>query len=239
MLLFRIYKLTLHLKVLYRITMESKNEHLESLKEIRSIMEKSSQFLSLSGLSGVFIGLAALLGALMIYLFQYDFFFGRYSSGGVFLSEQLISGKEYIDFLVFSSITGIIVLILAITFGIIFTAQNARKKGLPLWSSSAKRMLINLFIPLIAGGLFCIALLFHRLIYLVAPATLIFYGLALVNAGKYTIKEIRYLGITEIALGILASFVVGYGLIFWSLGFGILHIVYGLTMYWKYERVNK
>jgi hypothetical protein len=159
--------------------MESKNEHLESLKEIRSIMEKSSQFLSLSGLSGVFIGLAALLGALIIYLFQYDFFFGRYSSGGVFLSEQLISGKEYIDFLVLSSITGIIVLILAITFGIIFTAQNARKKGLPLWSSSAKRMLINLFIPLIAGGLFCIALLFHRLIYLVAPATLIFYGLAL------------------------------------------------------------
>jgi hypothetical protein len=73
----------------------------------------------------------------------------------------------------------------------------------------------------------------------VAPATLIFYGLALVNAGKYTIKEIRYLGITEIALGILASFVVGYGLIFWSLGFGVLHIAYGLTMYWKYERVNK
>lgn len=229
----------MHLKVLYTITMESKNEHLESLKEIRAIMEKSSQFLSLSGLSGVFIGLVALLGALTIYLYQYDFFFGRYYNGGVFVNEQLLSGKEYIDFLVFSSLTGIIVLILAITFGIIFTARNARKKGLPLWGSSARRMLINLFLPLVAGGLFCIALIYHRLIYLIAPATLVFYGLALVNAGKYTIKEIRYLGITEIALGILASFLVGYGLIFWSIGFGILHIVYGLTMYWKYERVNK
>jgi hypothetical protein len=219
--------------------MESKNEHLESLKEIRAIMEKSSQFLSLSGLSGVFIGLVAIMGAFSIYLFKYDFFFGRYYDGGVFVNEQLLSGKEYIDFLVFSSIIGIIVLVLAITFGIIFTARNARIKGLPLWSSSARRMLINLFIPLIAGGLFCIALLYHRLIYLIAPATLIFYGLALVNAGKYTLKDIRYLGIIEIALGILATFMVGYGLIFWSLGFGVLHIAYGLTMYWKYERVNK
>jgi hypothetical protein len=219
--------------------MESKNEHLESLKEIRAIMEKSSQFLSLSGLSGVFIGLTALLGAVSIYLFKYDFFFGRYYNGGVFVDEELLSGKEYLDFLVFSSITGIVVLILAITFGIIFTARNASKKGLPLWGSSARRMLINLFLPLVAGGLFCVALIYHRLIYLIAPATLIFYGLALVNAGKYTLKDIRYLGIIEIVLGILATFLVGYGLIFWSLGFGVLHIAYGLTMYWKYERVIK
>lgn len=219
--------------------MKSQNEHLESLKEIRSIMEKSSQFLSLSGLSGVFIGILALIGSISIYTYKYDFFFGKYYSGGVFLSEQILPAEEFKNFVIFATLTGIIVLLSAILLGIVFTARNARKRGLPLWSNSARRMLINLFIPLIAGGLFCVALLYHRLIYLIAPATLIFYGLALVNAGKYTIKDIRYLGVLEIFLGILATFFVGYGLILWAFGFGVLHIIYGLTMYWKYERVNK
>ncbi len=89
-----------------------------------------------------------------------------------------------------------------------------------------------------AGGLFCIVLLFHNLVYLVAPTTLIFYGLALINASKYTLRDIRYLGFSEIALGLIASIFVGYGLIFWAIGFGILHILYGSLMYMKYERVT-
>jgi hypothetical protein len=67
----------------------------------------------------------------------------------------------------------------------------------------------------------------------------VFYGLALVNASKYTLTDIRYLGITEIILGILNIFFLRRGLYFWALGFGVLHIIYGLVMWWKYERAVK
>lgn len=199
------------------------------------MMERSSQFLSLSGLSGVFAGIVALLGVLAVYLYQYEFFFGRYYDGGVSLREDLVTGTALRDFYSFILMTGAIVLILALAFVAYFTRRNAVRKGLPQWNATARRMLINLMIPLVAGGIFCLVLLFHGLFYLVAPATLIFYGLALVNASKYTLRDIRFLGLLEIGLGLVASVWVGYGLIFWALGFGLLHIAYGLTMYYKYE----
>ncbi|MGE5429024.1 MAG: hypothetical protein ACM3O8_14110, partial [Methylococcaceae bacterium] len=67
-------------------------------------------------------------------------------------------------------------------------------------------------------------------------AMLIFYGLALVNAGKFTLSEVHYLGITEIVLGLMAAVFINWGLLFWALGFGVMHIVYGMMMYYKYER---
>lgn len=216
--------------------MSNQNEYLDSLKEIRSIMERSSQFLSLSGLSGVFAGLSALIGAFLVYVNKYDFFFGRYYNGGVYNSEKLLQGSELSNFISFLLVVGISVLVVALFFGVFFTTRNARRKGLSYWNSTAKRMLINLFIPLVAGGLFCVALLYHGVVYLIAPATLVFYGLALINASKYTIRDVRYLGIIEVLLGLLSAFIVGYSLLFWAIGFGILHIVYGLAMYFKYER---
>lgn len=218
--------------------MENENIHLSNLKEIRSIMERSSQFLSLSGLAGVFAGGFALLGFLAVFIYKYDFFFGRYYSGGVILRSELISGSELKSFIVFISLIGISVLFLALLSAFFFTSRNAKRKGLPLWNSSSKRMIINLFIPLVTGGFFSVALLYHGLVYLIAPTTLVFYGLALVNASKYTLRDIRYLGISEALLGVVASFIVGYGLIFWAIGFGVLHILYGFLMYIKYERTS-
>lgn len=216
--------------------MDTQSEHLKNLQEIRSIMERSSRFLSLSGLSGIFAGLVALLGALAVYLYQQDFFYGRYLNHGILLHEDILAGTELSKFLLFIFIDAIAVLTLALSFGVFFTTRNARKKGLPIWDKSAKRMLVNLFIPLVTGGLFCLVLLYHHLIYLIAPSTLVFYGLSLINASKFTLNDVRYLGICEIVLGLLAMVFVGYGLVFWTFGFGVLHIVYGFAMYWKYER---
>ncbi len=218
--------------------MSNQNEYLDSLKEIRSIMERSSQFLSLSGLSGIFAGLSALIGAFLVYVYKHDFFFGRYYKGGVYNSGNLLQGSELSDFILFLLVVGISVLVSALFFGVFFTTRNARRKGLSYWNNTAKRMLINLFIPLVAGGLFCVVLLYHGVVYLIAPATLVFYGLALINASKYTIRDVRYLGIFEVILGLLSAFIVGYSLLFWAFGFGVLHIVYGLAMYFKYERAD-
>ena len=211
---------------------QNKKEYLDNLNEIKSLMEKSSRFLSLSGLSGVIAGLTALAGAALAYfyfdgkLFNPDFIF------------ELLRG-DYIEVtngITFLLTDAIVVLIVAFAGAIYFTNRKAKKDEVKAWDKSAKRTLINLAIPLFTGGLFSLVLAYHLQISLIAPATLIFYGLALINAGKYTVKDIRYLGIIEIILGLAASFFTGYGLILWIIGFGILHIFYGIIMYVKYER---
>ena len=220
--------LTLHYKVLLIVNMEDNNQHLDTLTEIRSLMEKSSRFISLSGLSGIFAGIFALIGAVIAYRYiesvqHYDY-------------AYLMSGKMNAEFYLFFFLNASFVLLASLAFGSFFTIRKAKKNNQSIWSSTSKRLLINLMIPLATGGLFCLILLQHGLIGLIAPATLIFYGLALLNASKYTLNDIRYLGIFEIILGLVGSFYIGYGLLFWAIGFGILHIIYGSVMYFKYEK---
>lgn len=212
--------------------MKNQNEHLETLTEIRSLMERSSRFISLSGLSGVFAGVFALLGAFAAYI-HWDM---QLTSSNYYEYAMGADGKVNNDFFTFFFMDAILVLIASLAAGVLLTRRKAKQKNQSIWDATAKRMLVNLFLPLASGGLFCLALLYHSLVGLVAPATLIFYGLALINASKYTLNDIRYLGILEIALGIIASFFIGYGLLFWALGFGLLHIVYGIVMYNKYEK---
>lgn len=207
-------------------------ESIQDLKAIRSLMERSSRFISLSGLSGVSAGIIALIGAgAAFFHLNYD---TRYLDVNRYFEEKL-----YLDFpnsIKFLVLDGFLVLSLAILSAIFFTTRKAKKNGLKVWDHSAKNMLIHLAIPLVAGGIFCAILLFHKLIFLIAPATLIFYGLALINAAKFTYREIKWLGLSEIALGLFASLFAGYGLIVWALGFGVLHIAYGSIMYARHEK---
>lgn len=210
--------------------MNSESKSIEDIKTIRKIMEESSRFLSLSGLSGVFAGVIAIVGSLVAYFIildngsiHYDEFLGNLPAEETLaLSWQLISDV-------------VLVLILSVTVSFYFSVKKAKKDGKNFWTPISKRLLINLLIPLISGGVFVIVLLLQQQIQLIVPCFLIFYGLALVNAGKFTFGEIFYLGILEIITGLAAAFVPGWGIIFWIFGFGILHIVYGLAMYRKYE----
>jgi uncharacterized Tic20 family protein len=201
-------------------------KHQEDLSHIRSMMERSSRFISLSGLSGVFAGLSALIGGLYVYQLLksngLDYFNGEHKLYSVNLVWELVS-------------IALIILVCAFTFGIFFTMRKSKKYNLPIWTSATKKMLVNLAIPLTVGGVFCVALLYHQIYVLIAPATLLFYGLALINAEKYTFSDIKYLGFCELALGCVSLFFLGYGLFFWIIGFGILHIMYGLVMFKKYK----
>ncbi len=212
--------------------MDKQQEQLETLREIRSYMERSSRFLSLSGLSGVIIGIAAITGVVAAYLYL------GLSPGepGYYNSSTGVNGEPVPSFYTFMFADVILVLIISLLAAGLLTMRKARKKGTPAWDSSARRLLVNLAIPLVTGGLYCLALLYHGQIAFVAPATLIFYGLALVNASKYAIDDLRYLGTCQIITGLVAALVPNYGLLFWAFGFGVLHIVYGITMYLKYEK---
>lgn len=210
--------------------MNNQEEQLNALSDIRKLMDRSSRFISLSGLSGVFAGVIGLLGAYLAHQEISTYTKGDYGYG--------TNADLDIEFNLLKIAIG--VLVIALAGGLLFTYRQSKKKNLPIWDKTAKNMLINLAIPLIAGGFFIIALLFnHENAYgLIAPSCLTFYGLALINASKYTYSDIRFLGICEVILGIISVFNIGYGLYFWAFGFGVLHILYGLIMYFKYERTK-
>jgi hypothetical protein len=126
----------------------------------------------------------------------------------------------------------------ALTGGVFFTTRKARSRGERVWDASSKRLLWAIAVPLLTGGIFGLALLFRGYLSFLAPSTLIFYGLALVNGSKYTLRDVENLGILEILLGLTGVFYPGYGLDLWAIGFGFLHIFYGARMYWKYDRRN-
>lgn len=208
-------------------------EPLEELREIRALMERSSKFLSLSGLSGIVAGLVALAGAGAAY-YQYQTVWAP-SQGMAYWNIHPGHRQEMALFLFLDSVS---VLVLALTMVIVLSARKVRRRGATVWNAASRRLLFSMAAPLLAGGLFCVALLIRGPIILVFSATLIFYGLALINAGKHTMKEVTYLGITEIALGCAAMFVNSYSALFliWVAGFGFLHILYGSIMYFRHEK---
>ena len=206
---------------------------IQTLAEIRSLMERSSRFISLSGLSGVCAGIFALAGAAAAFAYLGFVPF----EGGNVIERGLVGPYKWgLAPRVFFALNAGLVLAAALTAGIYFTTRNAKAKGQRIFDPLTYRLLVNLAIPLGTGALFCGALLRYGLAPLVAPTTLIFYGLALLNGSKYTFNDIRYLGLSEIGLGLVGLFFPGYGLELWAIGFGVLHIAYGAVMYNRYEK---
>lgn len=211
----------------------NEDEHLKTLTDIRDLMQRSSRFLSLSGLSGVFIGIFGLMGFFASWKYTSD---NDYSINDYYRLSFTADGKTNKSFYVFYFTVALIVLVISLITAFVLTQYKSKRKQLELWDAAAKRLVVNLLIPLICGGMFLLVLVKNHYPQLIAPGMLIFYGLTLLNASKYTFDDIRYLGILEIVLGIIASFLPGLGLISWGIGFGILHIIYGILMYNKYER---
>jgi hypothetical protein len=200
-----------------------KEKYKSDLADIRDMMQRSSRFISLDGWSGISVGIIALLGGYLAYrkifskLPELDYTPMPLAEGQL---EQMI-------FLAAGT------LFLAIAAAIFFTIRNSRNKGQAIWDAQSKRLILNLGIPLLTGGIVCLILLFKGFIAFLAPFTLIFHGLALVNASQYTLKQIRILGILMIVLGLLGMGLLDLGLIFWGIGFGFCHIGYGVIMKWK------
>ncbi len=197
-----------------------KEKYLDDLSEIRKIMSRSARFISLSGLSGVSTGVIALAGALLAYrlVFRHH---------GYLVDEAVQINAERLGTLLLIALG---TLSLSVVSAVWFTGRKSRKENQRVWDDQARRLLINLLIPLTTGGILCLLLLFKGYVGFVPALTLIFYGLALVNGSHYTFSHIRYLGITEIVLGLVAFLFIGQSLYLWMLGFGVVQMIYGLMI---------
>ncbi len=215
---------TLYFKVLY---MTSSDIGLEAIQDIRKMMERSSRFISLSGWSGISAGVCALVGAFVAqqritaYQESYPSATGCVSC----LQRELIV------------IAGVVFLAAFCSAGV-FTWVKARKDGVKIWDKTSRRLLWNTLLPMAAGGFVLWRMIALQQYDLLAAVSLIFYGLALVNGSKYTMGEVRYLGYAQIITGIAGLWLAGSGLYIWAIGFGLWHIVYGIAMWWQYDRRN-
>ncbi|MBK5270566.1 MAG: hypothetical protein JJE22_06090 [Bacteroidia bacterium] len=206
--------------------MEEQNQQpLETLHDIKRIMERSSRFISLSGLSGIAAGICATVGSWIAWQWIND-----YDLAGNFSDHDFDQLKTKLLLL------AVAVLAVALVTAFYFTWRKASHNKMPVWDHTSRRLIINMLIPIIAGGLFILSMLQYHEWRFAAPASLIFYGVALVNASRYTLSDVKYLGAMQIALGLINTQIIGYGLYFWAAGFGLLHIIYGLLMWWKYDR---
>jgi hypothetical protein len=218
---------TLYYKVLF---MEEQNQQpIETLQDIKRIMERSSRFISLSGLSGLAAGICALIGSGIAWQWL-----GNYYND--YNYQRNFSGPDFQQLKIKLLVLALAVLAAAWVTAFYFTWRKAKHDKLPVWDHTSRRLTINMLIPLVSGGLFILAMLQYDEWRFVSPACLIFYGIALVNASKYTLRDVRYLGVMQIVLGLINTQFIGYGLYFWAAGFGVLHIVYGIIMWWKYEK---
>ena len=208
--------------------MTKEQDHIRDLAEIRSMMERSTKFLSLSGWSGILAGIYALTGAAVAYyVFNFnpnELFYADYTSGGV--PDKLLK----------VILLALVILVLAVGTAVYYSYKKSGKKGEKIWNASSRRVLVNMSVPLVTGGLLILILFTNDLIGLIAPFMLIFYGLALFNVSNFTFGEVRYLGIIQIILGLLNVLFIEYGLLFWTIGFGVLHIIYGIYLHYKYEQ---
>jgi uncharacterized membrane protein YidH (DUF202 family) len=189
-------------------------------------MERSVKFVSLSGFSGILAGVYALLGASLAY---YQIYLGQVTRTAQYY-------RSHISIVNNLMIVAIAVLAASLATGWWFSFRKAKKLKTRIWNETSRRLLMNLAVPLVVGGIFTLILVYRGYYNVVAASVLIFYGLALINASSNLYEEIRYLGYCELVLGLIAAALPGYGLYFWAIGFGILHILYGSIMYKKYDR---
>lgn len=208
--------------------MKKEKDYAGDIAAIRSMMERTSKFLSLSGWAGIMAGIYALAGAFLAYKYfafspdEIGYRRGASGNGDIPLHNLVALAAA--------------ILVLAIGTAVFLSYRKANKRSERIWNATSRRLLINMAVPLVVGGVLVLVLISKGLIGLIAPFTLIFYGLALYSAGNFTYAEVRMLGLIQIGLGLIGTCFIDYGLLCWAVGFGLLHIIYGIYIHYRYER---
>ena len=190
----------------------NKDKALESVNEIKELMEKSSRFVSLSGFTAIIAGIYALAGACTV-------------------AHVLTPDTRLIVALQTSIVVAALVFVASAITAIILSYYKSKRISQKFFSRLTYRALWHFVLPLFAGGVLCLSMLWNGYYGILSSAMLVFYGLAQVNVSKYSYASLAWLGYAFILLGIVDSIVGGHSLLFWSIGFGGFHIIYGILFY--------
>lgn len=211
--------------------MENK-EALNTLNEIKDLMEKSSRFQSISGLSIVIVGLLASVvsaGAWLMLLPHSDISWLPTTCNGI-----LINSPFRTKIAVFSALLLLVISFSTVSF---FSLHKMKKqRGAVSFDSTLRRCLFHFCVPMVVGGLLCAAMLLQGHYGLTSTFMLVFYGLALINCSHYTSSSIAMLGYAQLVLGVVDCFAVSHAILLWWLGFGLMHILFGIYFIIKYDR---
>lgn len=224
-----IFEFTLYFKVLFMNA--PKEDSLQVLNDIRSMMDRSSRVLSLSGWSGIWAGLVALAATMLAQHWIHDMEAAYAGSDGFF--AMMLAGVAISKRFLFLAVA---TFGLAVLGAFYFSYRKNSREGHKTFNTAARRMIISMGIPMAAGAWMVFYFLSEGQIFNLVPTMLVFYGMTLINSAKYTISDIRWLGLFEIITGCFATLRPEWGLYFWAFGFGVLHIVYGIIMWRKYDR---
>lgn len=199
----------------------SSNQYSEDIAHIRSMMERSSRFISLSGWAGILPGIFALSGlSLAIWFIQNSKTTGLYNDGidnTSPLAIQLV-------------LTAFVVLALSVFSSWYTCMRKAKAEHQSTWTPAIQNMLVYFSIPLLAGAVVAGWVYAKEDWGLMAPVILSFYGLALIQASHFTLKSVYWLGLIEIALALLSG-IPGWGIPILAIGFGLLHVIYGMLQF--------
>lgn len=198
---------------------------IDTLQDIKKMMEKSSRFISLSGWSGIAAGIFGIAGAIIA-----QQILSRDNTQTTASPDSWATLERSLILL------AIVVFVCAFVSAFLFTYFRSRRDEIAIWGTTARRLIWNTLFPMLVGGVVILQLIANRNYSLIVPAMLIFYGLGLVNGSKYTLGEIRYMGYLQVLLGLLSLWTPSAHLLLWGLGFGVLHIIYGIGMWWRYDR---
>lgn len=207
----------------------SQDDVLKDLSHIRSLMEKSTKFISISGLSGILAGVYTLIAV--------AFVGWRLKIPWLVFGDSSHAQMLFLDFsdpLSTMVITGALLLLISLATGVYLALKKAEKTGQAAWNPASRVLLLSVAAPLLTGGAVAILSLIQGYYHVLAPCFLIFYGLALYSGSHFSFKELRVLGGLQIILGLLAYGYMPFGLLFFALGFGVLHILYGAIIIKKY-----
>ena len=191
--------------------MSQEKEHLQAIQDIKTMMERSSKFSSISGKAGIVVGMLAVI---------------------------VFAGIKWFEVTSVATLFVVMVgtLMIALSIGLYLSIAKAKKEGTAIFDTTAKRFLVQFFIPLFVGGILCLIFACQNQILYIPAMMLIFYGFALVHASKFSLDTIKNLGYLEIVAGLIAATFTQYGMWCWVFGFGLLHIIYGFIIYTKYEK---
>ena len=129
-------------------------DQLAAIQDMRDMMEKSSKFLSLSGLAGILVGIIAIIGGAIVYWIL-DMSITQLNYLEYILPFDDYSTSKQIHYLILDAV---IVLVLAFIIGVIFAKKNATKRGLSIWDATSRRLLYNMFLPVLFGAVFIFSL---------------------------------------------------------------------------------